>query len=47
MYRRKYPFHDFPSFNIGKRILISREGLQRWADFYSSLPLSDPSDNAA
>ena len=47
MYRRKYPFHDFPSFNIGKRILISREGLQRWVDFYSSLPLSDLSDNAA
>lgn len=38
---------DFPSFNIGKRILISREGLQRWVDFRSSLPLSDLSDNAA
>lgn len=38
---------DFPSFNIGKRILISREGLQRWVDFRSSLPLSDLSDHAA
>ncbi len=38
---------DFPSFNIGKRILINREGLQRWVNLRSSLPLSDLSDTAA
>lgn len=38
---------DFPSFNIGKRILINREGLQRWVDLRSSLPLSELSDTAA
>ncbi len=38
---------DFPSFNIGKRILINRKGLQRWVDLRSSLPLSDLSDTAA
>ncbi len=37
----------FPSFNIGKRILINREGLQRWVNLRSNLPLSDLSDTAA
>ncbi|MDO4484723.1 MAG: helix-turn-helix domain-containing protein [Clostridia bacterium] len=23
---------DFPAFNIGNRILVNREGLQRWLD---------------
>lgn len=27
----------FPAFNIGNRILINREGLQRWLDNQTSL----------
>jgi len=38
---------DFPSFRIGKRILVNRLGLQRWIDDQSSQPLSDPTDTAA
>ena len=37
----------FPSFRIGKRILVNRLGLQRWIDERSSLPLTDPTDSAA
>ena len=38
---------DFPSFRIGKRILVNRAGLQRWIDDQSNQPLSDLTDNAA
>lgn len=38
---------DFPSFRIGKRILVNRLGLQRWIDDQSSQPLADPTDTAA
>ncbi len=38
---------DFPSFRIGKRILINRLGLQRWIDNQSNQPLPDLTDNAA
>lgn len=38
---------DFPSFRIGKRILINRLGLQRWIDDQSNQPLADPTDTAA
>ena len=38
---------DFPSFNIGKRILINREGLQQWINSRSAQPLSDESIPAA
>ena len=38
---------DFPSFRIGKRILVNRLGLQRWIDYQSDQPLSDPAESAA
>ena len=38
---------DFPSFRIGKRILVNRLGLQHWIDEQSSQPLSEPTDTAA
>lgn len=38
---------DFPSFRIGKRILVNRLGLQRWIDNQSNQPLPDLTDNAA
>ena len=38
---------DFPSFNIGKRILINREGLQQWINTRSAQPLSDEAITAA
>ena len=38
---------DFPSFRIGKRILVNRLGLQHWIDEQSSQPLSEPADTAA
>ncbi len=38
---------DFPSFKIGKRILVNRLGLQRWIDYQSVQPLSDLTEPAA
>lgn len=38
---------DFPSFRIGKRILVNRLGLQRWIDYQSDQPLPDVADTAA
>ncbi len=38
---------DFPSFKIGKRILVNRLGLQRWIDYQSVQPLSDMTEPAA
>ena len=38
---------DFPSLNIGKRILINREGLQEWLNDHSALPLTDLPDDAS
>ena len=32
---------DFPSFSIGKRILINREGLQHWLDIRSAKQVND------
>ena len=32
---------DFPSFRIGKRILVNRQGLQRWIDAQSGQALSE------
>ena len=37
----------FPSFKIGKRILVNRLGLQRWIDHQSSQPLNLSSEGAA
>lgn len=38
---------DFPSFRIGKRILVNRLGLQRWIDDQSNQPLTELNDTAA
>lgn len=38
---------NFPSLKIKKRILVNRQGLQRWLDAQSGKPLSDVEDSAA
>lgn len=38
---------DFPAFHIEKRILINREGLQRWMDEQCALSPSGTIDSAA
>ena len=38
---------DFPSFRIGKRILVNRAALQRWIDQKSEQPLPDFTGDAA
>ncbi len=38
---------DFPAFHIEKRILINREGLQRWMDEQCNHPLNDTNYSAA
>ena len=38
---------DFPSLNIGKRILMDREGLQRWIKSRAAEPLTTLPEGAA